>query len=368
MKKVLKWALVIVFALAVISTFGYLWSKGNQPAFSYEVVSPTEGDTLRKKVVLSGLITPRHEVAIKPQIAGIVSELLVEPGAEVEVGDVIARISIVPDVMQVSNAEATLEQVRVEHDQLKGVYERDMALHAKGLLANEDYERSRADYERVKVRLSSAQEALQIMRKGTSKRLSRESSTQVRATIRGKVLNIPVKVGSSVIQANSFNDGTTIATIADMHNLIFEGKADETEVGKLAVGQPMHLSIGAISGLSLRAEVEYIAPQAEQSLGTALFGIRGALRNVTPEIIASLRAGYSANAEITIAERMGVLSIPEACVIYQADSTFVEVVTSQEPWATERRAVRLGLSNGSRVEVLKGISATDRLRGSQISQ
>lgn len=368
MKKIVKWVLWAFFALAVIATFAYLWRKGQPQEVSYEILNVSEGDSIRKQLILTGSIVPRDEVAIKPQIAGIISEILVMPGDEVQVGDVIARISVVPEIMQVNNAENSLKQAQTDHERLKAVYERDKELHAKGVVAQEDYERSRAEYENARTRLTAAEEALQIIRRGTSTRLSKESSTQVRATIQGKVLSVPVKVGSSVIQANTFNDGTTIATIANMHDLIFKGNADETEVGKLAKGQRMVLSIGAMPDTKLSAIVEHISPQGVADQSTTLFEIKGALTNVAPEVISLLRSGYSANAEIIISEATGVLSVPEACVTYRADSAFVQVVTADSPLTTEERHIQTGLSDGSKIEVKAGLKAGERIRGNQIAK
>lgn len=365
MKKVIKWVLWILFALAVISTFAYLWRKGQTPPIAYETVTVHEGDSIRKTIVLTGSIVPRDEVAIKPQVAGIISEVLVVPGQEVKVGDIIARISVVPEMMQISNAETSVRQAEISHDRLRAVYERDQQLLERGVLAREEYERSRAEYENARAQLSNAREALEITRKGTSTRLSRESSTQVRATIQGKVLSVPVKVGSSVIQANTFNEGTTIATIANMHDLIFKGNADETEVGKLAPGQSMIISLGALPDLRLNAVVEHIAPQGTVEQSATLFEIKGALTALSPETIDLLRAGYSANAEITTASALGVLSLPEACVSYRGDSTFVQIVTSEDPLTTQERAVTTGLSDGSKIEIRSGLKAGERVRGNQ---
>lgn len=366
MKKIIKWIIWVVFALAVIMTFAYLWSKGQPEEISYEIVEVSAQDSVSRKIVLTGSITPRDEVAIKPQIAGIISEILVTPGQEVQIGDIIARIAVVPEIMQVSNAENTLERARIAHERIRTTYERDKKLHESGVLSTEEYERSLSEYETSRSQLASAEESLQIIRRGTSARLSKESSTMVRATIQGKVLSVPVKVGSSVIQANTFNDGTTIATIANMHDLIFKGNADETEIGKLQSGQPMTLTIGAIPDIKLNAVVEHISPRGVVEQTATLFEIRGALVDVAPETIALLRSGYSANADITTAHVSGVLTVPEACVTYRADSAFVQIVTSSEPLITEERNITTGLSDGTKVEVKSGLKAGERIRGSQI--
>lgn len=367
MKKIIKWLLWAIFALAVLGTFAFLWSNGQPKEASYEILSTTEGDSISKQVVLTGSIKPRNEVNIKSQIAGIISEILVEAGQEVKMGDVIARISVVPDISQLNSAEHNLEQARIAQARLKEVHLRDKELFDKGLLAAEEYERSQAEYKNASIQLSAAKEALDIIRKGTSARLSKESSTLVKATISGRILDIPVKVGSQVIPSNNFNDGTTIATVANMQDLIFSGNADETEVGKLSVGQDMLLSVGALPDLKLEARVEYISPQGTASGNSQVFEVRGAMTSLSGEVIARLRSGYSANAQVFTARVTNVLTIPESALSYRADSTFVLVVLSQDPLKTQERAVTLGLSDGGKVEVKSGLEGGELLRGPEQS-
>lgn len=366
MKRIIKWLLWLAFALAVVFTFYYLWRNAQPKELQYEVISPTEGDSISQNLILAGTIKPRDEVALKPQIPGIISEILVSPGDEVAVGDIIAKIVLVPDLQQMNSAESQLEQARINLQALEGIHKRDAELYAKGLIPNEEYEKSKAELERAQLQHRTANDALQITRSGVSSRYSRQSSTLVRATRSGKVLSIPVKVGASVVQANNFNEGTTIATIANMRDLIFEGKADETEVGKLQVGQAMKLSIGALPDVKLSAVVDYISPLGESTSGSTRFEVKGSLSALTPELIAQLRAGYSVNANITIAEAQGVLTLPEACISYKGKEAYVQVVTSEDPLTTEERKLILGLSNGQRVEVKSGLKKGDKVRGNAI--
>ncbi len=366
MKKILKWVLWAVFALSILWAFFYLWSSGQDEEVRYQIVSVKTGDNITKELVLTGTIMPRDEVEIKPQIAGIVSEIYIEAGDEVKVGDVIARISVIPDMRQGNMAADQVRQTKLQYEHLKEVHQRNETLYKKGLLAKELFEQSELNLLRAKTSFESAEDNLSIIRKGVSKRSSKESSTLVRATISGKVLSIPVRVGSSVIQANNFNAGTTIAVVANMENLIFTGKADETEVGKLATGQKMELSVGALPKAKFRAILEYISPKAIPSGSATSFEVRGALKDLTKEDTNLIRSGYSANAKIITAEAADVMSIPEACVIYRNDSTFVALVKSEEPLETEDKAVKLGLSNGSRVAVLSGLKESDKLRGNRI--
>lgn len=366
MRQFKKWLLAGLFALAVLLTFYYLWSNGQEEEQTYEIVSVQAGDELSEKLTLTGRIVPRDQVEIKPQIAGIISELLIEPGAEVQAGDVIARISVVPEMMQVSNAEAQLSELRITYERLKAVHERNKSLAEADLLSKEELERSEAELKQVRVRLDAAVEGLELIRKGVSSRSSKESTTLVRSTIAGKILSIPVKVGSSVIQANTFNPGTTIAVVANMNDLIFEGNADETEIGKLQLGQRMSISVGALPEERLSAVIDYVAPQGETTGSITRFPIKGGIQGLNPALVAKIRSGYSANAEILIREAKNVLSLPEGCISYRNDSTYVHYVLQEEPLQTEERPVQLGLSTGAKVEVRSGLKQGDKVRGNVV--
>lgn len=366
MKKFFKIALWALLALTVVLTFSYLWRQNSTPETRYEIEEPKLSDSIVKKLVLAGTIMPRNEVAIKPRIPGIIAEILCKPGDEVKVGDIIARLAVRPEIMQISNAEQSIRQARLNLEQAKQVFERDQKLHEQSIVSAEEFERSKTNYEMRRNELRSAEESLMIIRKGIGLSNVQESPTLIRATVSGKILSIPVKVGSSVIQANNFNEGTTIASIANMRDLLFRGDADETEVGKLSVGQEMLLSIGAMGEGRHAARLEYISPQGTPSGGATLFEVKGQLLNLPDSLISQLRAGYSANAEIIIVRETGVMTIPETCVSYRSDSTFVQVVTSQEPFTSEERYVRLGTSDGSKVVVKEGLKQGERLRGNQI--
>lgn len=366
MKRFIKWALWIAFALAVVATFVYLWRQGQEPEKQYELISVQEGDSISKNILLAGSIKPRDEVAIKPQIAGIISELFVEPGDEVQVGDIIAKLRVIPDMQQVNSGESSLEQARIQLGLQREVHKRNESLYKRGLIATEEYEKSRADLANVELQYRSASDALQITKSGVSSRYSKESSTLIRATISGKILSIPVKVGSSVIQANTLNEGTTVATIAKMTDLIFVGYADETEVGKLKTQLPMTLTIGALPELKILAEVEYISPQGIDAAGSTRFEVRGRMQNLSSEVINQLRAGFSANADITIQRVSKVQTLPEYCITYRNDSSFVQLVINEDPLQTREQYVQLGLSDGNRVELKGGLKAKDRVRGNEI--
>ena len=365
MKRITKWLLWILFFVGVIMTFVFLWSKGQAKQVNYLEVSPLVGDSIQNQITLSGNIKPRDEVSIKPQISGIISEILVEPGQDVQVGDIIAKISVIPDMQQVNSAESRVEQERIALDRVKRIHSRDKALYDKGLIATEEYEKSRAELDQARVQYSTAEQALQITKSGVSSKYSKQSSTLVRATITGKILSIPVKVGSSVIQANTLNEGTTIATIADMKNLIFEGNADETEVGKLAIGQTMNLSIGAITGLKLSATLESIAPQGTATNGTMLFPIKGRLTSSDETLLAQLRAGFSATADVVIVKAKGIMTIPESCLSYRGDSAFVQIIGSDGQ--VKERYIKTGISDGAKIEVLQGLKKEDKIRGNAIA-
>lgn len=366
MKRVIKWCLWLLFALGVVLTFVYLWRKGQTPEESYQEIEVSLGDSIVKQVTLSGNIKPRDEVSIKPQIAGIISEILVAPGDDVKRGDVLAKISVIPEMQQINNAESTVEQNKIVLDRLSKVYKRDQALFDKGLISREEYEKTTAELAQARLQLRTAEEALQITRSGVSSRYSTQSSTLVRATIDGKVLSIPVKVGSSVIQTNSFNEGTTIATIADMKDLIFEGNADETEVGRLALGQTMQISVGAVSGLHLTASLEYIAPQGTLTNGSMLFPIKGKLLSNGTQADSRLRAGFSATADVITESVRGVMTLPEACISYRGDSAFVQVVDPKQPKLVVERRVYTGLSDGAKIEIKQGLKRGERVRSNSM--
>ncbi len=360
MKKFFRILLWTVIGVVFIGTFVYLYKNSQDEEVRYSTVSPSRA-TIERTTVLTGKIEPRDEIDIKPQISGIISEIEVEAGDRVQAGDVIARIKVIPEASQLSSAQGRVNVAEIDLADATVKFEREKALYEKKVISREDYENAEKTYNRAKEELAAAKDAYRIVREGVSQYNAKESNTLVRATITGLV---PVKVGSSVIQANTMNDGTTIATVADMNNLIFKGNVDETEVGLLSVGMPMSITIGALPEQTPTAVIEYIAPKGTDTSGANTFEIKAAL---TLDNVDAVRAGYSANATVSLAKAADVLTVPESVVEFSGDSTFVYVMTDSLPQQLfERRAVATGLSDGIRVEVKEGLDSVAVLRSDKI--
>ncbi len=363
MKKVFRYLLWAVIVLIFIGTFVFLYQNSKTKEDVYGTLTP-QRLTIQRTTVLTGKIEPRDEIEIKPQISGIISEILVEAGDVVREGDVIAKIKVIPDASQLSSAQSRVSVAEIELADAKTKYERDKALFGKGVVSRQDFEDSEKAWHKAAEELEAARDAYNIVREGVSRLNAKESNTLVRATITGLVLNVPVKVGSSVIQANTMNDGTTVATVADMNKLIFKGKVDETEVGHLRTGMPMDISIGALPSLAPKGVIEYISPKGDDTGGANTFEIKAALEL---DDVSDLRAGYSANATVILERAADVLTVPEAAVTFAGDSTFVYVRTDSVPKPVfERRAISTGLSDGINIEVKEGIDSTAVLRGDKI--
>lgn len=364
MKKFFKILLWVVIAAIFFGTFYFLYKNSTTEPDRYGTVQPSRLD-IERTTVLTGKIEPRDEIEIKPQISGIISEVLVDPGDRVHTGDIIAKIQVVPEASALSSALNRVNVANLDLENRRAVFSRDSALYARGVISREEYETSETNFNKAVQEAEAASDALDIVRDGVSRFDASGSNTLVRATISGLVLDVPVKVGSSVIQANTLNDGTTIATIADMNNLIFKGKVDEVEVGHLSVGMPMSISIGAMPELAPVAVIEYIAPKGTDSGGANTFEIKAALTFDSSE---GLRSGYSANATVALASARGTLAVPERVVEFQGDSAFVYVRTDSvaNPPVFERRPIETGISDGINIQVISGIDSTAVLRGEKL--
>lgn len=361
MKKFFKISLWIVIVLIFVATFVFLYHNSVPEKTEYEIVNPKVAN-IDKTSVLTGKIEPRDEIDIKPQISGIISEVNVEPGDMVKEGDVIAKIKVIPEASSLSSAMARVESAEISLADATAKYERNKTLYDKKIISREEFETSETTWQQAQRELDAAQDAYLIVRDGVSKYNASESNTLVRATIDGLVLDVPVKVGSSVIQANTFNDGTTVATIADMNKLIFKGKVDETEVGQLKVGMPMDITIGALPDIHPIAILEYIAPKGTEENGANTFEIKAA---IALDSITQLRSGYSANATVSLSKSNNVLTIPEGVVTFSGDSTFVYILTSppQQPQVFEKHPIVTGSSDGINIEVISGLDSLSNLRG-----
>ena len=346
---------------AVLGTFYCLWRKAQPKVVNYELVSPTY-ETIETKTVATGKVEPRDEVLIKPQMSGIISEVLKEAGQMVREGEIIARIKVIPEMVQLNSAESRVRVAQINLEQVQATYKRDEALYKQGVIAKEEYETSLANYKKADEEADNAQDALEIIREGISKRSTASSTTQVRSTITGMILDVPVKVGNSVIQSNTFNDGTTIASVADMNNMIFKGKVDETEVGRIHEGMPLNLIVGALDSRNFDAHLEYVAPKGTEENGAVLFEVKAAV-DIPNDVF--IRAGYSANAEIVLKRAEDVLAVPESCVEFAGDSVFVQRIVEEMPVQVfERLPVKVGLSDGIKIQILEGLTDQDKIRGS----
>ena len=363
MKKYRKLIIAAIIALIFIGTFVFLWQKSQPKEVVYSEFTPQMNE-VKKTTIITGKIEPRNEVNVKPQISGIITELLKDPGDYVQAGEIIAKVKVIPDMAQLSSAESRVRLAGLNLQQAKVDYEREKNLYDQKLVSADEYDQIAQKLKQAKEELMASQDALQVVRDGVSKSNASASSTLVRSTISGVILDIPVKVGNSVILSNTFNDGTTIASVANMNDLIFRGNIDETEVGQLYNGMPMKIIIGALQDLKFDASLEYISPKAVESNGANQFEIKAAVKVAKDD---KIRSGYSANAEIVLGQVQKALTIPESAIEFSGDSTFVYIVKGSGKQKTyERKQVETGLSDGVNIEIKKGLTAKDKVRGPEI--
>ena len=358
-----KLIIAIIIAFIFIGTFVFLYQKSQPEPIVYNEFTTKMGD-VSKTTLITGKIEPRNEVNVKPQISGIITDIYKEAGDVVKAGEVIAKVKVIPDMSQLSSAESRVRLAEINAKQAQVDYERDKVLFDKHLITAESFDKVSQTLHQAQEEVKAATDALEVVRDGVSKSNASASSTLIRSTISGVILDIPVKVGNTVILSNTFNDGTTIATLANMKDLIFRGNIDETEVGQLSIGVPMKITIGALQDVKLNASLEYISPKAVENNGANQFEIKAAIDIKGAK---SLRSGYSANAEIVLQTAKNVLTIPESAVEFSGDSTFVYLVKGKGEQKTyERHPVTIGISDGVNIEIKKGLSQKDIVRGPQV--
>jgi HlyD family secretion protein len=349
--------LFIVLGLGLfLWTLWFLYQKSVEKPLEFNVEKPRKHELVRKTVA-NGSIVPRKEVLIKPVVSGIILELYVEAGQQVKKGDQLAKIQIVPDMLSLSQAEQRVRSADINLQNAQMTFDRNKPLADRGVISASEMQGYDIGLRNAKQEVDAAKEALQVVRDGISR--TSAGNTIVRSTITGMVLDVPVKEGNSVTERNNFNEGTTIATIADMNDLIFQGKVDESEVGKVKLGMPVVLTVGAVAGAKWDAQLEYIAPKGVEDQGAIQFEIRAAVKLNEGQ---TLRSGYSANADIVLERKADAMVIPEGIVTFntKGDSAFVDVKEG-EGW--KKTYIKTGLSDGLDIEVLEGITMDTEIKG-----
>lgn len=360
MKKYIKIISLIVIALIFIGTFVFLYQKSQPKDTVYDILHPQTTD-LAQITVATGKIEPRDEVQIKPQISGIISEVYKEAGETVEKGEIIAKVKVIPELGSLNSAESRVRLAEINGRQAETDLERMEKLYQSKLVSSEEYEKTLLAAKQSREELQAAKDNLEIVKEGITKSSASFSSTLIRSTIDGLILDVPIKVGNSVIMSNTFNDGTTIATVADMSDLIFRGNVDETEVGRIHEGTPVKITLGALQNMKFDAVLEYISPKSVENNGANQFEIKAAI--TVPDSI-TIRSGYSANAEIELQRANNALTVPESTIEFSGDSTFVYVLTDSVPTQKfTRRQVQTGISDGVNIEIKSGLKANEPIRG-----
>ncbi len=357
MNKILKYVIIGIVVLGALWAAAFFIKSNSKSAITYETKKPFTS-SIEKKTVATGKVIPEDEIEIKPQISGIIDKIFLEEGAQVKAGDLIATIKVVPNEQslnqsrgRVRNAEIALNNVTIE-------YNRNKTLFEKGVISNQDFNNLQLQYDQAVQELDNARSDYQIIKLGSAGGSS-SANTNIRATVTGTLLEIPVREGDQVIQSNNFNDGTTIATIADLGKMIFEGKVDEGEVAKLEIGMPLEISLGAIEDEKFEANLKFIAPKGIEESGAVQFKIEG---DVVVEDGILIRAGYSANASLVLEKKDSVMVIPEALLQFdkETDKPYVEIAVGDQKF--ERRDLEIGISDGVNVEILSGITEDDEVK------
>ncbi len=360
MKKYIRIAAFIVMTLLFVGTFVFLYRKSQPKEVSYNVIKVMKTDIVQNTVA-TGKIEPRDEVQIKPQISGIISELYKEAGEKVAKGEVIAKVKVIPELGQLNSAESRVRLAEMNGKQAETDFERMKTLYEKKLVSSEEYEKTLLATQQAREEIQTAKDNLEIIKDGITKNSASFSSTLIRSTIDGLILDVPIKVGNSVIMSNTFNDGTTIASVADMSDLIFRGNIDETEVGKIKTGIPVEITLGAVQNTKFTATLEYISPKSIENNGANQFEIKAAI--VVPDSV-TIRSGYSANAKIELQKALQVMTVPESTIEFYNDSTYVFVMTDSVPQQKfVRKKVSTGISDGINVEIKDGLALGELVRG-----
>ena len=364
MKKFFRILIWVIIIAAFLGTLVFLASKSKKKPVVYNIEMPQKNNIV-KKTIATGSVLPRKEIMVKPQISGIVQEIYKEAGETIKQGEVIAKIKVIPDMISLNAAESRVNQAQLNFENEKLKYDRQKLLYEKKVISESDFQNAELAFNSAREERDAAKNNLEIIKEGVSKKAESASNTLIRSTISGMILDIPIKEGNSVIQSNSFNDGTTIAIIADMNDMIFEGKVDETEVGKIIEGMPLKLTIGAIESQEFDANLEYISPKGVEQNGAIQFDIKAKVALKQGQFI---RSGYSANADIELERRDSVMTIQEGRIIFSSDTAFVEILTSDSitiPQVFEKRKIEIGLSDGINIEVVSGLIWEDKLKGEE---
>ena len=362
MKKYVKITALVIIGLIFLGTFGFLYQKSKPQTLVYETWTTTMKD-LEKTTVATGKIEPRDEILIKPQISGIIDVVYKEAGQTVKKGEVIAKVKVIPELGQLNSAESRVRLAEINAKQSETDFARMKTLYEQKLISSEEFEKNEVNVKQAREELQTAKDNLQIVKEGITQNSASFSSTLIRSTIDGLILDVPIKEGNSVIMSNTFNDGTTIATVADMNDLIFRGNIDETEVGRLHEGMPVKITLGALQNMIFDAELEYISPKGVEDNGANQFEIKAAIH--VPDSV-TVRSGYSANAQIVLERAHQVVTIPESTIEFSNDSTFVylliDSVTEQK---FNRQPVTIGMSDGIQIEIKQGLNLGQKVRGAQ---
>ncbi len=355
MKRFFVILIVILVLGAFIGTGYFLYQKSEEPPVVFETDAPFTTDIV-KKTIATGSIVPRKEIALKSQVSGVVEKLYLEEGAIVKVGDLVARIKIIPDVVALNNAQAQLEAAQINYENAEKELKRQKELFDEKVISEFAYNQFLLDFKLRKQAVTAAENNLELIREGSSLKTGNVSNL-VKSTVSGMILDIPVKEGTFIIESNTFNEGTTIAAIADMSEMIFEGKVDESEVGRISTGMDLILSVGAIEGQTFDALLEFISPKGANEDGAIKFDVKAAIILKKDYF---LRAGYSATADIVLDKRENVLAIKESNLQFEGESTFVEVEVSSQTF--EKRPVKTGLSDGINIEITEGLAQEERIK------
>jgi len=358
MKKAVTIGILVFIAVTFVGALYYLYQKNQEDPTVYETETPSE-QTIVKKTVATGKIVPKEEVLIKPNISGIIDEIYIEAGDRIKAGDPIAKIRVIPNVSSLQSAKDNVATAKINLDNERKSFERQKGLYDKGVISANDFDAAEVTFKRAEQNYKSALQNYEIVRTGTTSGLGSAANTLIRSTVEGMVLDVPVKTGNQVIESNNFNDGTTIATLADVNQMIFEGKVDESEVGKIKEDLPLEVTVGAIENKSFDAVLDYIAPKGVEENGAIQFEIKGTLNKSDTTFI---RAGLSANASIILAKAENVLAIKEALVQFddETEQPYVEIMTGDQEF--ERKEIELGISDGINVEVKNGIKKDDKIK------